>query len=356
MKPFDRHFTEIESYLCNFRKPDFNNLLKVLHRQEPDRPTLFEFFLNDGLYAKLTYKSKYDPDDSLAPMKRLIDAFKTAGYDYVTMHASDFCFETNRHQGANHATISLNEGNVIFDRESFESYNWLDPEAFDYSRLELLSDYLPEGMKIIAYGPGGVLENVIALVGYDTLCYMLADDPRLAGEIFDAVGSRLVSYYNICSKYASVGALISNDDWGFNTQTMLSVNDMRKFVFPWHKLIVETIHAHGKPAILHSCGNAALIMDDMVNDMKYDAKHSYEDNIHPVEGVYEEWGNRIAVLGGIDLDFVCRSTPEQVYNRSAAMLQRTKGRGGYALGSGNSIPYYVPHENYLAMVAAAVWN
>jgi uroporphyrinogen decarboxylase len=37
------------------------------------------------------------------------------------------------------------------------------------------------------------------------------------------------------------------------------------------------------------------------------------------------------------------------------MLEQTSAKGGYALGSGNSIPYYVPQENYLAMIAAAVF-
>jgi uroporphyrinogen decarboxylase len=36
------------------------------------------------------------------------------------------------------------------------------------------------------------------------------------------------------------------------------------------------------------------------------------------------------------------------------MLDRASGRGGYALGSGNSIPTYVPQENYLAMVRAGL--
>lgn len=48
------------------------------------------------------------------------------------------------------------------------------------------------------------------------------------------------------------------------------------------------------------------------------------------------------------------SNPEEIYRRSKAMLERTEGRGGYALGSGNSIPEYVPQENYLAMISAAV--
>ena len=34
------------------------------------------------------------------------------------------------------------------------------------------------------------------------------------------------------------------------------------------------------------------------------------------------------------------------------MLERTASRGGFALGSGNSIPYYVPVDHYLSMIAA----
>ncbi len=34
----------------NNRLPNFNNLLAVLRREVPERPTLFEFFLNERLY------------------------------------------------------------------------------------------------------------------------------------------------------------------------------------------------------------------------------------------------------------------------------------------------------------------
>jgi uroporphyrinogen decarboxylase len=42
------------------------------------------------------------------------------------------------------------------------------------------------------------------------------ENPELVGDIFEAVGSRLARHYEICSKFDSVGALVSNDDWGFN--------------------------------------------------------------------------------------------------------------------------------------------
>jgi uroporphyrinogen decarboxylase len=208
-------------------------------------------------------------------------------------------------------------------------------------------------MKLVPLGPCGVLENVTALVGYENLCFMLIDDPGLAQDVFDAVGSRLLRMYEILVRYESVGAVVSNDDWGFKTQTMLAPADMRKYVFPWHKKIVAAAHAAGKPVILHSCGNPEEIIDDIIDDIKLDAKHSYEDNIVPVEQAYERWGTRIAIMGGLDVDFLCRSKPEEVYQRAKAMLERSTKKGGYALGSGNSIPEYIPRENYLAMISAA---
>jgi uroporphyrinogen decarboxylase len=357
MKPFDEKFTEIATFANSGRKPDFNNILKVLRREEPDRPTLFEFFLNDGLHDRLTVGIPYDVYDPDLRTKKMIDAYRIASYDYVTIIGSDFGFHSDRHAAkTGEKSLSLNEGAVITNRKSFEAYNWPDPATCNYSVLDRLAGYLPEDMKFIVWGSGGVLENVTTLLGFENMCLMSYDNPALLQDTFDAVGSRFVEYYRRCAAYPSVGALISNDDWGFNSQTMMSTADMRKYVIPWHKKIAETIHAAGKPAILHSCGNLVTVMDDIIDVIGFDAKHSYEDKIMPVEQAYDKYSGRIAILGGLDVDYVCRSTPEEVYNRAAAMLERAKIKGGYALGTGNSIPTYVPQCNYLAMIAAAVFN
>ena len=333
------------------RTPDFENLLKVLHRQKPERPTLFEFFLNGPFYEKLTGQSLgvQDKDWVWGMFNPIVtDAFKAAGYDYVTVLGSSMKFEVPDIEKK--ATISLNAGSVIIDRASFESYQWPDPDSFDYTDLEHAKKTLPAGMKLIVYGPCGVLENVIFLVGFERLCMLMADDVDLVKDIFDAVGSRLVRYYEICAAFDSVGALIVNDDWGFKTATMLSPADMRRYMFGWTKKIVETIHRAGKPAILHSCGNLERVMEDIIDDMKFDAKHSFEDVIIPIEQAYEKWGDRIAILGGIDMDFMCRSTPGQIRQRCEAMLAKTSVKGGYALGTGNSVPEYVPFDNYIVMI------
>lgn len=337
-------------HICN--DPDFSNLLSVLRREVPSRPTLFEFFLNGPLYKKIVGLDHEPEWGSSEEDSMVMNAFLRAGYDYVTLHASAMGFPTSAVNQI--ASRSMNDTAIIFDRESYEAYQWPVPDSFDYSKLDVIGSQLPDGMKIIAYGPGGVLENVMRISGYEGLSMMMVDDPGLVQKIFDGVGSRLVRYYEICAPHPAVGAVISNDDWGFNAQTMLSPADMRKYVFPWHERIVEVIHAVGKPAILHSCGNLAPVMDDIIDGMKYDGKHSYEDKICPVEEAYERWGKRIAILGGIDVDFVCRSTPEAIIARGTAMLERTATRGGYALGSGNSIPYFVPDDHYFALIEPAV--
>jgi uroporphyrinogen decarboxylase len=335
----------------NTSSPDFSNLLAVLRKEPPGRPTVFEFFLNDRLYQRLAPIDEMEVEAPYAAQRQVIAAFRRVGYDYATILVPGFCFPSER--SYEHHTVSINDGGLISDRASFEAYPWPDPESADYDMLDVLAGELPAGMKMICNGPGGVLENAIEIVGYEKLCYLLSDDPKLVEEIFEGVGSRLVSFYERVAAHPAVGACIDNDDWGFKTQTMFSPPQMRKYVFPWHRRIVEVVHAARKPVILHSCGHFERIVDDMV-EIGIDGRHSYEDNILPVEDAYERYHAHFAILGGIDLDFICRSKPEAVYQRARAILDRTSERGGYALGTGNSVPEYVPDENYFAMIRAAL--
>ena len=336
------------------RQPDISNLYKVFKCEAPSRPTLFELFLNRPFYERLAGR-KLDEgaeDQGFENLKLVIDAYLAAGFDYATSHACDIGFKTNEH--ARKDTISLNDGFVITDEASFEAYEWPEPDNYDYSRLDKAAGYMPDGFKLMVMGPGGVLENTISLTGYDNLCYMIYEKPELAKAVFDNVGSRLLRYYEIAAPHPATGFIMSNDDWGFKSQTFLSPAHMREYVLPWHKKIVDAAHANNKPVVLHSCGNLAEVMDDVIDYCGFDAKHSFEDEIMPIEDAYEKWNGRIALLGGIDVDFVIRRPDEEIAERCRAMLKRAEKHGGYALGTGNSVPEYVPQEKYLTLLKAAL--
>ncbi|HOU09339.1 MAG TPA: uroporphyrinogen decarboxylase family protein [Clostridiales bacterium] len=333
------------------RQPDFSNLETVLAGGRPARPCLFELFLNDGLYEELAGPQ---PETGCGFTDRcvwMMNAYRAAGYDYFTLNAP-FSFPRREHPGAR--TYSLNATALITGWDSFRAFPWPDAKAADYSYLGAVGERLPAGMKAVPLAPCGVLENAVGLCGYENLCLLLYDDERLVRRVFDAVGSVLLDYYSIVAAASCVGAVIVNDDWGFKTQLMISAADMRRYVLPWQRKFVDVIHAAGKRAILHSCGCLRAVEEDIFAPGGFDAKHSYEDSIEPVERAYVRLRGKTAVLGGIDLDFVCRAGPGEVYRRAKRMLALSAPGGGYALGTGNSVPDYVPRENYYAMLLAAL--
>lgn len=328
-------------------KPDFeNNTLKILKGKRPERATLFELFI-DTAVCKSIVGHDFEDNTPSGVIKLRAEAMHSLGYDFATCHASSLRFPP---KGATRKlTASLNAGSYITDWESFEKFQWPDMRVTYRDALIRAREFLPDGMKLIILGPGGVLENAIDLIGYDNLCFMLFEEPELFQCICDKIGTELLHYYEAVADLDIVGALCYNDDWGFNTQTLLSPDHLRKYIFQWAKKIVELGHRNNKPCVLHSCGYYADIIEDIITDMQFDARHSYEDNIVPVEEAYENLHGRIAVVGGIDVNFLCQKTPEEVLARSIGMLERTAERGGYALGSGNSIAKYVPLENFAAM-------
>ena len=61
-------------------------------------------------------------------------------------------------------------------------------------------------------------------------------------------------------------------------------------------------------------------------------------------------GDKIAFLGGVDIDLLSRGSVEDVKQRTRQLLRECAPGGGYALGSGNSVTNCLKPENYLAML------
>lgn len=53
------------------------------------------------------------------------------------------------------------------------------------------------------------------------------------------------------------------------------------------------------------------------------------------------------------MNFMVMETPERIFERATSMLKHTRARGGYLLGTGNSVPEYIPFGNYKSLLRAA---
>ncbi len=243
---------------------------------------------------------------------------------------------------------------AIMSRADFDRFAWPRVEEFDFFPYEYLNAHLPEGMGLVCCHAAGIYEHLSHLMSYEGLCLALADDPELVREIAQRVGGLMEAFYRHLLDLDRVVAIFPGDDMGFRTGTLISPQDLRCHTLPWHKRYAAMAHAKGKPYFLHSCGNLAEIMEDLISEVGIDGKHSYEDAIIPATEFQKRWGGRIAVLGGLDIGTLSRASPAEVRRATGRLMDECGPRGRYAVGSGNSIPSYIPPANYLAMVEEAV--
>jgi uroporphyrinogen decarboxylase len=341
--------------------PDVGHLLAVLRRERPRRVPMLELKLDDEVMSALLGEPFVPWDkDAPAPQRRrtvrqTVSLMYRLGYDAFRFRAG-VPFALVKDPAADTAGLSRGQrrwqsehAGPIQCLEDVERYPWPTLADIDFGPVEEMARALPDGMAGVGFC-GGVFEWSSWLMGLGPFSIALYDQPELIREVVDRVGRLVYEVFEVWCRTDHVVALWSADDMGFKTATLISPRHLREYILPWHRRYAELAHAHGKPYILHSCGNIRAIVPDLVESVGIDARHSFEDVIEPVEEFAREWGDKAAAIGGVDVDVLARGSEEDVVRRTREILHACAERGGYAAGSGNSVTNYVPVENYLAMV------
>ena len=355
-------------------RPDFERLATVLFLEgEPDRVPFYDLLADPEVVEAITgeHVRPYDvkaavrgDEGQLRALRHsarvYVKFFYKLGYDYAPLPIPSPFPRDNVIMADDTAPLPRpkrawqdEHRGVIEDREDFHEYPWPDQAELQDEYMLVYNAWrreLPEGMMLIPLTPGGVLENVMWLMGTVPFARALYRDPGLVRMMFEKVG-RVISFYcSISAECDMVGAMTVGDDMGYKSGLMLSPRHLRELVFPWHRRCADAVHRHGKPFILHSCGNIRLVMEDLIERVGIDAKHSFEDESYPVTEYKELYGDRIAILGGVDMDKLSRMPPRQFAEYVREIIRRCAPGGGYALGCGNSVANYIKLENYLLML------
>jgi uroporphyrinogen decarboxylase len=336
--------------------PDYRNIEKAARNVEAPRLPLYEHIVCTSMMETVLGRSFADlagggHADKVEFFRNYCGFFAAMGYDTASFEG---CIgQVMPGSGA----LGRHMPGAIKTRDDFETYPWAEVPALFFETFgpdfRALREALPEGMKAIG-GPGnGIFECVQEIVGFTELCYIAADDPALYADLFRAVGrTNLAIWRRFMDEFGDLYCVLRfGDDLGFKSSTLISADDIRSLVIPAYRPIIDLVHSRGKPFLLHSCGAIFDVMDDLI-DAGIDAKHSNEDQIAPFPDWVERYGARIGNFGGADTDFICHNGPAEIREYVHGILRASVGHGGFAFGTGNSIPDYVPAEGYLAMVDA----
>jgi len=342
--------------------------MKCLRREgTPQRAHFIELIIDDEIKdevcARFGLADDLDPADSTYQFRRQIAVQSFLGYDYIVAPEGlgemlDKGMPRDNLVTSDTAQLKRQGGRSFVDEhhgpisnwQEFEAYPWPEPRNFNMGAMEWCQKNLPENMCMIGGLVGSIYENLSWLMGYEPLCYALFEQR----DLVSAISQKLIELYSaeveVLLQFDRVKVIWGSDDLGFKTGTLISPKDLREFVLPGHKALAKLAHDAGRPYIIHSCGNLARIMPDLLDDVKIDGKHSFEDVIEDVREDKVRFGDRLSLLGGVDVDFLCRANETQIRQRVDDILEHCLPGGGYFLGTGNTVANYIPLENYLIML------
>ena len=325
---------------------DWEGYLKNLRRTgTPDRVYLFEHGIDDkiqdALHGKYAIWDALDPtrDDYL--LRKPIEVHRFFGIELMRVFPPN-----GRLVGP-----GLGQEGIINSWEDFDRFPWPDPNDADYSALEYYEKNLPDNMRTFAVL--SLWEFVRSLLGFENFCYKLVDDPQLIEAVIRKAADFDLAVIDSMSDFDCHAAIYLGDDLGTKTSTMLSPQAFRSLFIPWHKKMADLVHRKDKLFFFHSCGQMYELMDDYIEIVKIDAKHSFEENVMPVSEVKRRYGDRLSLLGGMDVDLLARGDEKTIRKKTREILDNCMPGGGYFLGSGNWVTSYIPLESYLAMLDEA---
>ncbi|MBI3978189.1 MAG: hypothetical protein HY331_08395 [Chloroflexi bacterium] len=357
--------------------PDFEGRYKkaILRQGEPDRVPLSDFSI-DAPFKREFLRRELGHDVPLLrsqrtfmlsqagklPLELEVEFWYRAGFDFISITAG---FRSDARMMERLATTARARYDVATDEElergwaaegqgaitswqEFESFPWSNPEDLDYWAFEEVKKYLPPGMKV-QLSLGQVFTGVWWLMGLEGFARATRKDPDLIKALYEKVGAFQLKVLDIVSRFDCVGSIQHGDDLAYAEGLMVRPQHFREHFFPWLKTAVDLAHSRGLPFIFHSDGDLRLVLDDIVA-CGVDAIHPIEPKAMDIVWVKQTYGDRVAVMGNIDMGYtLTQGTPEEVDAEVKLRIRQLAPGGGYLCGSSNSLPEYVPIENFIAM-------
>ncbi len=321
----------------------------LLRKGTPSRVFVCELGIadkvKDELCGRFALDSHLDPKDPVFELRREIVIYRYLGIELFRIFLPRADWVIPKKEGQPWA--NEHEG-PIGSWEDFDRFPWPSVHDIDFRMLDWYEQNLPEDMRVTHLIK--LWELVRELFGFERFCYLLYEQLDLIDAVIERVGNYFLEFTRLLARYRCLMAIYGADDFGYKTSTILSPEVIRSKFLTWHKRFSAAAHDRGKLYFLHCCGKIDSIMEDIIDDVAVDAKHSFENVIEPVTIAKRRWGKRLSLLGGLDVDFVARSDKSAIRQEVRRVLDICMPGGGYCLGMGNWVTDYIPLDNYLAVL------
>lgn len=192
----------------------------------------------------------------------------------------------------------------------------------------------------------GIFSTMLSL-GLEGFSLALYDDLPLIERLLDMYTDWIEA---VAERACQLGfdVFVSTDDFAFKTAPFFSPAVFRELVLPRYRRVAAKITL---PWLLHSDGNIMPFLDDLLS-VGIAGAHPMEPGAMDIRAVKRDYGDRLCVVGNVDLNLLSLGTPAAVTDEVRELIRDVAPGGGYILSSGNSLTGYCLAENVVAMSEA----
>ncbi len=192
----------------------------------------------------------------------------------------------------------------------------------------------------------GIFPTMLSM-GIERFCIAVYENRSLVEAVLDRYCDWMIM---VAERVCQMGfdVFVSTDDLAFRTGPFLSPALFRDLVMPRHRRVAEKITI---PWILHSDGDVMPYLEDLLS-LGIAGLHPNEKGAMDIRAMKREYGDRICLLGNVDLNILGMGTPEDVEQEVRDLIRDVGPGGGYIVTSGNTLAGYLRPENVLALARA----
>ena len=196
-----------------------------------------------------------------------------------------------------------------------------------------------------------LFERFWSLRGMENALCDLLEYPDQVHKLF----RKLTDFYKVvitrCKNELQADAIWTSDDIGAQTGPMFSPTVFREFFKPYYKELIDHTHALGMHFWLHTCGNVALFVPDLI-DIGLDVIHPIQKYTMDEAEIANRYGDQICIWAGFDVQrIIPYGTADDVRQEVRFMLD-TYGRpdGRLIMGAGNNLTPDTPFASLQALM------
>jgi hypothetical protein len=202
------------------------------------------------------------------------------------------------------------------------------------------------GIAAVLYVPW-CFHTITTTIGFQNLALAVYDDRARIHDAFEWVEQRTRRAIKEVAIPSGVDLVLFDGDCAFKTGLMVRPDIFRELVFDRTAKTVSLLKEAGVPYVLHSDGK----LDDLIPmliELGFTGVHGVEAQANDLGDIKRRFGERITLIGNMDVVALAHSSVEQVREMTRAMLRVGAAGGRYVAACNTSPLDYIPHENYLA--------